>query len=265
MNNILVPLGTNPDSHETLQYAIDFAADFGAKIFVMDVFSLPGSTGGLGNVTAKITENTKTQLKEVIAKVDQKGVDISMATYKGELVDGLIEINRTHEIDLVILRPQSNDIQEELYLGTTSGSIIKKTNISALIVPRGAVYKPYAQILTAFKSGILKRNSILDPLVAIKNKHRSKLNLLLVKTPGYTEEDLQINTSLLDISDKVTISENATTYQGVLEHFKENKPDLLCVFRRKRGFFKKLWEKSTIDKAEFYVPIPVLVLRVKKY
>ena len=86
-----------------------------------------------------------------------------MVTYKGDLVDGLIQINRTHEIDLVILRPQSNDIQDELYLGTTSGSIIKKTNISALIVPRGAVYTPFQQILTAFKSGILKRNSILNP------------------------------------------------------------------------------------------------------
>ena len=72
MNNILVPLGTHPDSHETLQYAIDFAADFGAKIFVMDVFALPGSSGGLGNVSAKITENTKSQLKQIIAKVDQK-------------------------------------------------------------------------------------------------------------------------------------------------------------------------------------------------
>jgi hypothetical protein len=39
---------------------------------------------------------------------------------------------------------------------------------------------------------------------------------------------------------------------------------LLCVFRRKRGFFKNLWEKNTIPKSEFYAPVPVLVLSVKK-
>jgi len=264
MNNILVPLGTATDSHLTLQYAIDFAADFGAKVFLMDVFSAPGSAG-LRNVSATVNQNTKEQLKEIIAQVDQKGVEINLATYQGDLADGLIELNRTLEIDLVILRPQSNDIQEELYLGTTSGKIIKQTNISALIVPVGTVYKPFSSVLTAFKSGIIKRNSILNPLIEIMNKHRSKVNLLLVKTPGYTEEDLQVNTSLLDLSEGLQISENATTYQGVLEHFKDNEPDLLCVFRRKRGFFKKLWEKNTIGKEEFFVPIPVLVLRVNKY
>ena len=68
----------------------------------------------------------------------------------------------------------------------------------------------------------------------------------------------------MDISEQLTLTENATTYQGVLEHFQSQHPDLLCVFRRKRGFFKKLWEKNTILKSEFFVKIPVLMLRVKK-
>ena len=68
----------------------------------------------------------------------------------------------------------------------------------------------------------------------------------------------------MDISKNLTISENATTYLGVLEHFRTKQPDMLCVFRRKRGFFKKLWEKSTILKSEFFAPVPVLVLSVKK-
>ncbi|WP_367186844.1 hypothetical protein [Maribacter confluentis] len=68
----------------------------------------------------------------------------------------------------------------------------------------------------------------------------------------------------MDISSQMTFTQNQTTYLGVLEHFQAQHPDLLCVFRRKRGFFKKLWEKSTISKAEFYAPVPVLVLSVKK-
>jgi len=86
----------------------------------------------------------------------------------------------------------------------------------------------------------------------------------MVKTPGYSDDDLMIDTALMDISSQLTFTENPTTYHGVLEHFQAQQPDLLCVFRRKRGFFKKLWEKSTISKSEFYAPIPVLVLSVKK-
>jgi nucleotide-binding universal stress UspA family protein len=265
MNNILVPLGTSPDSHETLQYAVNFAADFGSNIYIMDVFTVTSGTGSLGNIQQKVAQSSRENIKDIVAKIDTKGLDIKIASYNGDIIDGLLEIKKELGIDLVVLAPRSNDINEEYYLGNTSGRIIKQTNIPTLIVPKGTVFKPIKNILTAFKSGILKRSKIIHPLVSIMNKYEAEVNLLLVKTPGYSEEDLQVNTALMDISKGLTISENATTYLGVLEHFQTKHPDLLCVFRRKRGFFKKLWEKSTVLKAEFYAPVPVLVLSVKKY
>ena len=263
MKNILVPVGTS-NTGETLQYAVDFASEFSAQVFVMDVFSISAKTGNLGNVTEKVAKNNKERLMEVINKVDAKGAAIKIASYNGEITDGLKEIDKELGIDLIIIAPRSNDIREEVYLGNTTGKIIKKTNIPALVVPKGTVFKPFKTALTAFKSGILKKKRMLEPLLTIQEKFKTRVNLLLVKTPGYTDEDLQVNTALMDISSNLTISENATTYQGILEHFQSNNPDILIVFRRKRGFFKKLWEKSVILKSEFFVRRPVLMLRVKK-
>jgi len=264
MINILVPIGTSPNANETLQYAVDFAADFSARVFVMEVFRFSGKAGSLANISEKIAKSGKERLKGVINQIDSKNVDVKIATYNGELVDGIKEIDKELGIDMIILAPRSNDVQEDLYLGHTSGKIVKRTDIPALIVPKGTVYKPYKNILIAFKSGVVKRNRILDPLVVIKKKHDSKIDLLLVKTPGYTDDDLKINTVLMDLCSKLTITQNPTTYLGVTEHFQAKQPDLLCVFRRSRGFFIKLWEKNTISKSEFSVPIPVLVLSVKK-
>lgn len=264
MKNILVPIGTSPNAYETLQYAVNFASEFSSRIYVMEVFSISSRAGGLINVTEKIAKNSKEHLKEVIAKVDERNVDIKIATYNGELIDGLKAIDKELGIDLLIIAPRSNDIKEELYLGHTSGRIIKQTDIPTLIIPKGTAFKPLKTILTAFKSGVLKRKRILEPLIAFKNKFEAEVKLLLVKTPGYSDEDLKIDTSLMDISSQLTITENATTYLGVLEHFQSQQPDMLCVFRRKRGFFKKLWEKNIILKAEFSSRVPVLVLSVKK-
>ncbi|WP_291870862.1 universal stress protein [Maribacter sp.] len=265
MKNILVPIGTSETSHETLQYAIDFAVEFSSNIFVMDVFSASSKTGSLANIAEKIAKNSKERLKEVIDKIDAKNIGIKIATYNGEIIDGINQIDKKLGIDLIILAPRSNDIKEELYLGRTSGKIIKRTDIPTLLVPKGSKKKDFKKILVAFKSGILKRHRILDALNTISKKQNSTVNLLLVKTPGYTDEDLKINTALMDISSSLTLTENATTYLGVTEHFKSHEPDLLCVFRRKRGFFKKLWEKNTIPKSEFHVPIPVLVLSVNNH
>ncbi len=265
MKNILVPIGTSPNAHETLQYAIDFATEFSSKIYVMEVFNVSiGAGRSLKNVEEKVAESSKIHVKEIIDKTESKGVEIKVATYNGDLIDGLKEIDKELGIDMIIIAPRSNDVTEELYLGHTSGRIIKRTDIPTLIVPKGSTLKPMRTILTAFKSGVLKRNRILDPLVQIKSKFNAKVNLLLVKTPGYSDDDLKVNTALMDISSQLTLTEAPTTYLGVLEHFQSQQPDLLCVFRRKRGFFKNLWEKNTVLKSEFSSRIPVLVLSVKK-
>lgn len=264
MNNILVPIGTSPNAIDTLQYAIDFAANFGAKIFVMDVISVSSTTGSLMNLEEKVVQSSVEQIKEIVEKVNTNNVEIKIATYKGDIIDGLEDIDKEFGIDLIIIAPRSNDIKEELYLGNTTGRIVKQTNIPTLIIPKGMGFEPIKNIMTAFGSGILKRNKVLNPLISIKNKFRSEISLLLVKRPGYSEEDLQVNTALLDLSKQLITTENGNTYLGVLEHYQKLNPDMLCVFRRKRGFFKKLWEKNTIPKSEFFVPIPVLILSVKK-
>ena len=133
-----------------------------------------------------------------------------------------------------------------------------------LTVPDGYKYSPIKNILVAFKSGVVKSKTALKPLNFMVDTFHPKVNLLLVKTPNYTDEDLVINKDLNKLKSSLTITENATTFQGVLEHFIENDPDMLCVFRRKRGFFKKLWEKSTILKEEFHTSIPLLILKGKK-
>lgn len=263
MKNILVPLGGS-NMGETLQYAVDFASEFSSDIYVMEVFNVSAKAGNLRNVVEKITESSKDRIKQLIDEVDAKNSTIKLATFNGDIIDGIKGIDEELGIDLIVISPRSNAIEEELYLGNTTGRIVKKTTIPTLIVPKGTVFKPYETILTAFKSGVLKKKRILKQLVAIREKFNATVSLLLVKTPGYEKDDLKVNASLMDISNQLTITENATTYQGVLEHFQSHHPDLLCVFRRKRGFFKKLWEKNTVLKSEFFVKIPVLVLGVNK-
>ncbi|NNE03854.1 MAG: universal stress protein [Eudoraea sp.] len=263
MKNILVPIGTSPNAHETLQYAVDLASEFSAQVFVMEVFTVTSGAGNLKNISDKVAQSGKERLKEVIGKVNAKNLEIKIATYNGDLIDGLKEIDAELGIDMLVIAPRSNDIKEELYLGHTSGRIIKRTDIPTLIVPKGTTFVPYKTMLTGFRSGVLERHRILDPMITLKNRFRSKVHLLLVKTPGYTDADLEINTTLMDLSCQMTITEHANTFLGILEHIQVLKPELLCVFRRKRGVFKNLWEKNTIPKAEFSARIPVLVLSVK--
>ncbi len=261
MKNILVPVGSSSNAKSHLQYAVDFAKAFGAKVYVVQLYNVYTKAGTMIKIDHILERESKAFLDAHVASIDTKDVEVVTKTFKGKLVSTIELACKALDIDLIILEPRTNSIKDEVYLGKTSGKIVKQTQIPALIVPEGYTYKPIVYILMALKSAIIKKQGVLQPLKAIKAQFRSIVNLLLVKTPFYNEGDFDVNAELGGLITNTTQSESATTFQGVLEHYKANDPDLLCVVRRKRGFFTKLWEDDTILKKDFHsTTIPVLVL-----
>lgn len=260
MKNILVPVGSSKNALSHLQYATDFAKAFDAKLYVVQVYNVYTKAGTMIKVDHIIERESKDFLDNLVSKIDTKNVDIVVKVLKGKLVDTLELACRAAEIDLVLVEPRTNSIKEEEYLGKTSGKIIKQTNVPALIVPEGHKFTSPKNILMAVKSAIIKKENVLDLLKNIKDNFKANVDLLLVKTPYHNDGDFDLKPELLGLVNKITKTENATTFQGVLLHFESHKPDMLCVVRRKRGFFAKKWEKNTILKKDFHSNIPVLVL-----
>ncbi|MFK7832407.1 MAG: universal stress protein [Winogradskyella sp.] len=261
MKTILVPVGSSKNAQAHLQYAVDFAKAFGAKIYVVQIYNVYTKAGTMIKIDHILEAESKSFLEHHVASIDTKGVQVFTKTFKGKLVDTLEKVCAALDVDLIILEPRTNSIKDEVYLGKTSGKIIKQTQIPALIVPEGYVYKPIVKILIAAKSAIMKKEQALNPLLAIKKQFKAIVNILLVKTPYHVEEDFKLNAILKDTVTNIKFAESPTTFQAVLEHYKSEYPDLLCVVRRKRGFFKKLWEKDTILKKDFHsTKLPVLVL-----
>ena len=263
MKHILVPVGSTENASNTLQYAIEFAAKFDAKIFVFRAYNFQTKAGTIINIDSIIERETNLYMRSVVNSVDRKNVEIKLISAKGSVLDTIDSIDNELGVDMIIVGPKSNSIKDEVFLGRTTGSIVKRTEIPVLIIPNGYPYQPVKSILTAFKSGIINKRKTLKPLQEFASTFAAVINLLLVKTPNHTDEDLVLNADLETLKTTLTVTESATTYQGVLGNMKVMNPDLLCVFRRKRGFFKKLWEKNVILKEEFYCDVPLLILRGK--
>ena len=261
MKNILVPVGESENAKNLVQYAIDFSAAFDATLYVVQVYNVYTKAGTMIKVDHIIEREGQESLKQLISELDTKGVTVIPRTIKGALIETLELAAKHNSIDLIMIEPKTTSIKDEVFLGKTSGKIIKKTNIPTLIVPEDYTFKPFNKILMAMKSTVIKRVGVLNPLQVIKTHFQATVNLLLVKTSNYKEGDFEENDELLEMVNNTTTTENATTFQGVLEHFQSNNPDMLCVVRRKRGFFAKKWEKNTILKKNFHSSKPVLVLR----
>ena len=262
MKNILVPVGTSTNARSHLKYAVDFAKDFGAKIYLVQIYNVYTKAGTFIKVDDIIIRKSMEFLNGHVASVDTRGVDIEVKTFKGDVVDIMESICDVLAIDLIILEPRTNSIKDEVYLGKDSGRIIKRTQIPALIVPEGFVFKPMISILVALKTAVVRKEGVFKPLKEIKEQFNSVVNLLLVKTPIFKTGDFDLPEALEQLITKQDETVNPTTFQGVLERYQSYDPDLLCVVRRKRGFFSKLWEGDAVLKKDFYArSMPVLVLR----
>ncbi|NND11962.1 MAG: universal stress protein [Flavobacteriaceae bacterium] len=260
MKNILVPVGSSKNAVSHLQYAVDFARSFGARLFVVQVYNVYTKAGTMIKIDHILERESKAFLDSKLAQIDKKGVEVITRVLKGKLIDTLELACKSAEIDLVLIEPRTTSIKDEVFLGKTSGKIIKQMNVPTLIVPEGYEFKEPKNIFMAVKSAFIEKVSVLNPLQSIKANFGSKINLLLVKTPYYKDTDFQVNDELNGLVSNITKTDGATTYQGMLKYLKPNNPDMICVVRRKRGFFTKKWEKNTIPKKDFFVKIPVLVL-----
>lgn len=261
MKNILVPVGSTENGINNLKYAVNFASMNGGKVFLMSVYKDSSKIEDLAKVNEFWAKEKDNQLKDVIKAVNTEGVEVIRHATKGNPFDEINKLSKKENIDLIVVSPQSVEIDDKYYLGEITGKILKQTEIPLLIVPSGYLFRKFETILFAFKNGQFKKENVLDPLKYFKEVFNSKVNLLHVITPEATEESKVIDEDLMGLKSSLTTTNNATTFQGVLEHFQSHNPDMLCVVRRKRGFFKKLWEKNSIMKRDFHTSKPLLVLR----
>lgn len=261
MKNILVPVGSKESGLNNLRYAVNFAAMSGARVYVVNIYKEFSKVAGLTKVNQLMVEDSEAILDNLLSQVDTKGVEVIAKPIKGDPFEAITRISKALSIDLIIVAPQSLELKAEVYLGKVTGKIVKQSDIPVLVVPRDYLFRKIETILLAFKRGQLEKKEALQPLLSISQLFNAKVNLLHVITPDVADEDPSIAKELMDLGTSLTVTENATIFQGVLEHFQAHNPDMLSVIRRKRGFFQKLWEKNTVMKKEFHTSKPLLILR----
>lgn len=250
MKTFLVPISSLREKKATLIYAIDYAKAVGAEMIY-------------GIQLKEISEED--HLEDIMAHAKKQEIGINFRFLVGETLDYIKDFCTDFNVDLIIASANTPKTSETQYLDNLSGSIVKKTEMPVLLIPENYVFKPINTVLTAIKSGIVETKDSLITLEDMLVATKADMTLLQIKTPTYLPEDLMFDKDLAILTSKYYSSENATLFQGVLEYIHVINPDIICVFRRKRGFFEKLWNDVTldhsVDKEDFESRVPLLVFK----
>ena len=156
MENILVPTDFSKTSKNAFHYAIHLADYFDSRIKVVHVYHPSYSPGyPLGaNANVLMLEPKKELMKKLIetGESEMPGdtlIDISNEIISGFAAEEIVRMSKSDEIDLVAMGTTGDNTILEKVFGSISSDVSKHAHCPVLLVPDGAEFKPYRNIVYA--------------------------------------------------------------------------------------------------------------------
>lgn len=277
MKTILVPTDFSDGAYKAVEYAIQFAKDFGGRLIICHAFELPAQGVNLMiDISSELEKNAKVELKKLDHKVKQnldiEGLDIEYIALIGDLNDVLKTLTEQFDASLVIMGTKGEgDLASKLF-GTNTVSAIKNCKITLLVVPGKANYTPIKNIAFAIDYLRPASDKTLKELRDIALHNNAKLSLVNVHTDGEIGEfiasvkEMQnwYQKELEGVDIDFVFVENYAIEDGVFEFIHHNKIDLLAMITRKHSFFDEIFRKSISEELALHTSIPLLTMHESK-
>ena len=273
MKTIIVPTDFSDGAFKAIEYAANFAKDFGGKLIICHAFELPAQgINVMIDISAELEKNAKAELKKLERKINEnkisEGLNIEYIALLGDLNEVLKTLSEQYHADMVIMGTKGeSDLASKLF-GTNTVSAIKRCKETLLVVPIKADYKPIKNIAFAVDYLRPASDGTLKILRAIALHNKAKLSLINVHTDGEIGEfiasvkEMQrwYEKQLEGVDLDFVFIENYLIEDGVFEFIRHNNIDLLSMITRKHGFFDKIFKKSISEELALHTDIPLLTM-----
>lgn len=182
------------------------------------------------------------------------------------LTDEINELVREKEIDIVIMGTQGATGAKEIFLGTNTVYVIRKTSIPVLVIPEQFAYKTVKRILFPTDYWSKYKKEELQILFDTTAMGASEIVVLHVKEEYELSEKQLDNKAYIaglleGIPHRFEELKGALMPHAIMDYVEEHQFDLLVMMKRKHSFLERLMWRQNIDQIGFHVQIPFLVIR----
>jgi len=261
MKLIVAPIDFSQNSLNSLNYAAALANDSKAELKIVHAYNVAKRAGRLKSIEPRIIEEANRDLAIFQNIIEENFPDLTISSHinKGETISVITKVFEQYNADLVVVSSVGEHEDKNLFMASTTGSLIKSTNVPVLVIPITATYTPIKEILFAVKNTTVYDESIVNSLVKIKDDFNANTNLvkvILPESPAYTAKECDLK----EIADSYGEVSGETVFESVKSYMDNNETNLLTVIRRKRGFFERIFSSSSTPQYIFDSKIPMLVL-----
>ncbi len=266
MKNIVVPTDFSPNANNALQYAINIANHFDSTIHLVHAFEVISSTGTLVSVRKYLLDDAKGGLEKTKQAVENSlfhHTTLTIKALEGSTIEMIGAYAKRVDADLIVMGTQGASGLKEVFLGSNASGVVQRSTIPVLVVPSGHSYRPFKRIVLAVDEEVVADDSPLIPLKNLAKEYKSRIEILHVDRSNPMEAiDCGIGETLGRIPHQTYSVRHNNVNEGINYFIDEVGADLLCMLRRERSFWERLFHRSAIRKETFSSPVPLLVLPI---
>ena len=262
MKNLLVLTDFSTAADTAADYAVVLANQLQANITVFHSYQVYSTTGSFLSVERHILDDIEQDIGKVLLNVRQKLEGDSTATakhIKGDPVATLARVAERDDYDLVIMGNHGAGMRKSIFWGTTTSGIVEQTKAPVLAVPEGFQADTIKNIVLAIDGESLKKVE-LQSVFAIAKAFDAKLWLCHISEKGGEAIDFTDNDLFEGINYEIITVQAGAVEEGIQKVIDAQNADLLCMIKRKRGFWESFFRKSLTIEELFLSSIPLLVL-----
>lgn len=271
METILIATDFSGSANNALDYAIELAKLFNAKVILVNSYNLPYSTYETGtstdliNILQEASIGGLDYLKKRIEKTNEHTFEIECYSGFGFAEDMIIETANKVNADIIVIgiTGDSGKIKENI-IGSTALKVARNADIPVFIIPDNVKYHPIHKISFACDLNKTEESDLIYVSRYFGKLLAAELEIVNVEEPGkeFSEEKSKtctiIDKKLETIPHKSVFITEKKAGKALEDYFKEHSTDLVMINPRKHNLFHNLFSHSISKELAFHCKVPLL-------
>jgi nucleotide-binding universal stress UspA family protein len=271
ISNIIVPTDFSEAATQAMQYALSLAKKLKASVHVLHInqvamidATMPAETYQM--FVKEIEDQTQDQLKKLEKEyLETSGIKYTCNSKYGFVADEICDFALQQEADLIVLGTTGASGAAEILFGSNASSVVSKTQIPVMVIPKGSTYKDLTRIAYATDYNEPEFPSMMR-LIYFAEQYDCPLDIVHVKSESdryfnaennfFKKNKAQFsypNMSYIDL-------EKGDVVASINQYVADKNVDLLVMAKHNRSFFDRLFHSSLSKKMAIHSHIPLLVL-----
>lgn len=274
MKRILVPTDFSKHAEYALRVAAQIAKKNNSEIYLLHMLELPHQGNdalSTGSDIPQIMFFKEMAINKLEALMDSDfldGINVSEIIQFEKAFDGIMEISKKNNADLIVMGSHGSSGYEEMFIGSNAEKVVRSSEIPVLVIKNETDEFKADKLVFAsdFSEEIKKPFAKLVEFATIFNSH---LDLVMVNTPNSFKSTSVAEKIMTDFLDETSFTNYSThiyndvnVEKGILNYASSVNADLIGMCTHGRTGFSHFFNGSISEDLVNHTVRPVITFKI---